>query len=67
MSFKLTITLGNDAMSDNLALSAAIRKVAAAVQRIDDGGVSFEEMEHPYTGPVMDINGNRVGGWTIGE
>lgn len=52
-NFTLKIKGGNEAMNDDLAVAAALRKVA---QELDNGKPA---------GIVMDVNGNKVGEWRL--
>lgn len=59
MRFTLTIELGNAAMMTGEHVAAALKSVA---EWIDD--------DTPFTGAedgesIRDINGNRVGGWSV--
>lgn len=56
----LNITLGNDAMQTGHDVADALEKVATRLrQEYADSRVES------YTGSVRDLNGNRVGSYTV--
>lgn len=55
--FKLSITLGDDAMQEPAHVAEALRELAT---KIDALGVRETEAR----GGLLDDNGNRVGEWT---
>lgn len=59
-TFTLTIDLGNEAMSDNLDVAAALRVVADGLVGESMGGDNGE-------GIVRDVNGNRVGSFSFDD
>lgn len=59
-TFTLRIDLGNEAMSDNLDVAAALRVVADGLVGESMGGDNGE-------GIVRDVNGNRVGSFTFDD
>lgn len=56
--FRLTITLGNDAMQTRDDVADALEKIAKRVRAMPCYG---------DTRPIFDINGNSVGEWTWPE
>lgn len=55
--FKLSITLGDDAMQEPAHVAEALRELA---MKIDD----LAARETAAKGGILDDNGNRVGEWT---
>jgi hypothetical protein len=61
-NFTLTITLGNDAMSEPADIADVLRELANNF----NSGNAFDETNGKYAhGFLRDINGNRVGEWKI--
>jgi hypothetical protein len=60
MNFKLYIEFGNEAMETWQDLAAVLRKLA---KKVDNYDCDMEEQ----TEVIMDLNGNRVGTWSIEE
>jgi hypothetical protein len=56
MEFKLTITLGNDAMQEPEDVAGALRNVVDKLESGETGEAS-----------ILDLNGNKVGSWEITE
>jgi hypothetical protein len=56
------ISTGNDTMQTGHEIAEALRSIA---KRLDD--VHYDVIDEEDRGRVMDINGNRVGGWSILE
>ena len=54
--FRLSITLGNDAMQTPMDIAAALRDIADALD--------YTERD---SGTIFDYNGNSVGRWEISE
>lgn len=54
-NFEMTLNLGNVAMATAQDVADALRKVA---QRLEDGDTAS---------PILDANGNTVGGWFLAE
>ena len=53
--FELHITMGNDAMQTGEDVAEALRRIA-------------DKLEHGrIDGPVMDLNGNKVGTWELSD
>lgn len=50
-TFRLTISLGNDAMCTGSDVAASLRRIASSIE----GG--------SRSGEAFDLNGNRVGAW----
>jgi hypothetical protein len=60
--FVLKINLGNDAMQTGYNIASALTKTARTIE--DIGYLLNPEMNGEH-GPIMDINGNKVGHWEI--
>lgn len=60
MNFKLYIEFGNEAMETWQDLAGALRKLA---KKVDSYDCDIEEQ----TEVIMDLNGNRVGTWSIAD
>jgi hypothetical protein len=58
MQFTLTITLGNDLMSEPGHVAGALTRAAERIAERPDLG----DFDH---GVIVDGNGNGVGGWTV--
>lgn len=52
--FSLTIELGNDAMHTAEDIARALHKAADSIMR-----------RGAYNGTILDVNGNRVGSYTV--
>lgn len=63
MKFTLEIKLGNEAMTDTLDISEALKRVVAELESYH---VGIDPIE-PALGVIRDYNGNRVGEWGVGE
>jgi hypothetical protein len=61
MTFKLTIRLGNDAMSTWFDIANALRTVAGQVQDLGDVQITTEDSHTASV--IMDDNGNSCGKW----
>lgn len=59
-TFTLTIELGNEAMQDATDIGDALHNVAASLH----SGESSNIADH-QSGVIFDVNGNRVGGWSV--
>lgn len=57
-TFRLEITLGNDAMSDSLDIAEALERTSAEIISHGTAGDS---------GVIRDANGNTVGRWIFRE
>ena len=55
-TFRLSIELGNDAMSDGISIARALRDVS---DRIEEHGASSGP------GRIVDLNGNACGSWGV--
>lgn len=55
--FTLIINIGNDAMSTPDDVADALERVAEKIRRCN--------IEQDFNGPIMDLNGNKVGVWGI--
>ena len=61
MKFVLTIDLGNEAMSIQDDIARALISLARSL-------IDYEKRRTPEvgdSGPLYDVNGNRVGGWHV--
>jgi hypothetical protein len=65
MRFVLTLELGNDAMQTQGDIARALRAVVwgMSVERLGTGRTP----EIGDSGPIRDVNGNRVGSWHVEE
>jgi hypothetical protein len=61
MRFRITITLGNDAMKTSEDVASALRVVAKHVDGYDFASKTLPGMVHA----IHDLNGNRVGDWKV--
>lgn len=61
VKFTLEVTLGNDAMTDALDISEALKGVVA---RLESDHVGVDPID-PAFGIIRDCNGNRVGEWRV--
>lgn len=66
MQFVLTINLGNAEMQTGANIARSLRDVA---NHIDDDALTFDDPADASgfdsSGRIMDVNGNRVGGWHV--
>lgn len=61
MRFTLEIEMGNDAMQTYADIAYAVRRV------FPDFANRPEEVDEDENGNLYDMNGNRVGSWSISE
>lgn len=66
MKFQLEIELGNDAMLTGGDVASALRRIADKLDVLDrtTAGSDLEGVEE---GTVRDLNGNKVGRWSVGK
>ena len=66
----ITVNLDNSSFRDfenpeEIALPAVADTVADVARRIRSTGYVIGPTDRPQGGPVMDVNGNRVGDWRV--
>lgn len=59
MEFRLSITLGNDAMRTPEDVGIALREVRARI------GAHLDYFDSDTSGTIRDANGNTVGTWEV--
>ena len=64
MKLVITIEFENDAMQTGEDAAEALKKVRAYLSRMDNEDLALAcRVMSPY--PILDRNGNRVGGWLL--
>ncbi len=61
MMFTLKVTLGNEVMQSYADLELATRLIFKRFSQIEDSPEEGDE------GVIVDLNGNKVGSWTVTE